>query len=58
MGEFNDNGVDLSQLEQHTYPDSGDHIFYTCPKCGREYLADFFYEENGEIMCIDCVNGE
>ena len=51
-----DENVNYDELEQHTYPDSGDHIFYTCPICGNEYLATFIIEENGQTMCIDCWN--
>jgi hypothetical protein len=51
-----DRNVDFNSLEKHTYEDSGDMIFYTCPKCGGEYLATFITEENGEAMCIDCCN--
>ncbi len=47
-------GIDFDALEQHTYEDSGDNVFYTCPKCGHEYLDTFITEENGEVMCIDC----
>ena len=50
-----DENVDYNSLGQHTYPaDAPGHIFYTCPQCGREYLATFITEENGETMCIDC----
>ena len=49
-----DENVDYDSLEQHTYEDSGNAIFYTCPKCGGEYLATFMTEEYGETMCIDC----
>ena len=52
---YNEN-VDYDNLEQHTYPDSPRNIFYTCPKCGGEYLATFITEENGETMCIDCLS--
>ena len=51
-----DENVDYDSLEQHTYDDSPGHIFYTCPKCGREYLATFITAANGEVMCIDCWN--
>ena len=27
-------------------------IFYTCPKCGSEYLATLITEDDGEVMCI------
>ena len=47
-------GVNYDLLEQHTYEDSGDSIFYTCPICGKEYLATFIVEEEGRVMCIDC----
>jgi len=49
-----DENVDYDSLEQHTYDDSPGHIFYTCPRCGGEYLATFIAEENGETMCTDC----
>lgn len=52
---YNEN-VDYDSLEQHTYKDSGNHIFYTCPRCGNEYLATFMVEENGQTLCIDCWN--
>ena len=51
-----DENVDYDSLEQHLYKDTGDAIFYTCPKCGGEYLATFIVEEKGETMCIDCCN--
>ena len=51
-----DENVDYDSLEQHTYSDSPGHIFYTCPKCGGEYLAAFIVEEGGQTMCIDCWN--
>ena len=46
--------VDYDNLEQHTYDDAPGHIFYTCPRCGGEYLATSIVEENGETMCTDC----
>ena len=49
-----DENVDYDALEQHTYSDMPGRIFYTCPKCGGEYLATFIVEENGQTMCIDC----
>ena len=49
-----DENVDYESLEQHTYDDAPGYIFYTCPKCGREYLASFIIDEYGETMCIDC----
>lgn len=49
-----DENVDYDILEQHTYSDTPGHIFYTCPKCGGEYLADFITEENGQVMCVEC----
>ena len=52
-----DPDVDYDSLEQHTYPDSPGHIFYTCPRCGREYLATFIISEGGVTMCIDCSEG-
>ena len=53
--EYNEN-VDYDALEQHTYDDTPGYIFYTCPICGREYIADFIFEEDGEVMCVDCWN--
>ena len=49
-----DEDVNYDELEQHTYTDSGDAVFYTCPICGGEYLAAFIVSEKGETMCIDC----
>lgn len=49
-----DENVNYDELEQHTYPDTPGHIFYTCPKCGKEYIATFITEEAGEAMCLDC----
>jgi|GEM_PF-877279 len=51
-----DENVNYDELEQHTYDDSGENVFYTCPLCGGEYLASFITEEYGEVMCIDCWN--
>lgn len=51
-----DENVDYDSLKQNTYEDSGDAVFYTCPKCGGEYLATFITEENDETMCIDCLS--
>ena len=51
-----DPNVDYDSLEQHSYRKFPGHIFYVCPKCGREYLATFIIEENGETMCVDCAN--
>lgn len=48
-----DENVDYDSLKQHTYEDSGDAVFYNCPKCDGEYLATFIVNENGEAMCID-----
>ena len=52
--EIYDDNVNYSTLEQHTYEDSGDAIFYMCPICGGEYLSTFITKENGKTMCIDC----
>jgi formylmethanofuran dehydrogenase subunit E len=49
-----DENVNYDGLEQHEYDDSEGFIFYTCPLCGGEYLADFIVKENGQTMCIDC----
>ncbi len=51
-----DPDVDYASLEQHKYADSGDHIFYTCPRCGGKYLATFMTTKDGETMCIDCAS--
>ena len=51
-----DENVNYDALEQHTYEDSGDAVFYTCPICGGEYLATFITEQDGRTMCIDCWN--
>ena len=51
-----DPNVDYESLEQHTYDDSKGYVFYTCPRCGGEYLATFIIEDDGETMCIDCWN--
>ena len=49
--EYNEEGIFIGDLETHKYEEG---IFYTCPKCGSEYLADFITEDDGERMCIDC----
>lgn len=49
-----DENVDYNSLDQHTYDDAPDCVFYTCPKCGGEYLASFIIDDYGETMCIDC----
>ena len=51
-----DENVNYDELEQHTYEDSGDDIFYTCPLCWGQYLAALIVEEEGQTMCIDCWN--
>ena len=51
-----DDNVNYDSLEQHTYDDTPGCIFYTCPKCGQEYLATFISDEDGEVMCIDCLS--
>lgn len=48
--------IDYKSLEHHTYPDTGKHVFYTCPRCGNEYLADFITKINDRVMCIDCAS--
>ena len=53
-GVLYDPNVDYDSLEQHTYKDSGDYVFYTCPLCGHEYLATFITSEEGQTMCVDC----
>lgn len=49
-----DENVDYSKLEKHRYADTPGETFYTCPKCGGEYLASFITEEDGEVMCVEC----
>lgn len=51
---YYDEDVNYNDLEQHTYEDSPGYTFYTCPRCGGEYLATFMTEEDGRTMCIDC----
>ena len=51
-----DENVDYDALEQNTYPDAPGEVFYTCPKCGGEYLASFIFDDDGETMCVDCWN--
>lgn len=50
---YNEN-VNYDELEQHTYPETPGVIFYTCPKCGKEFPDAFITEEAGEAMCLDC----
>ena len=50
----NDHPSFLDSLEQRTYDDCPDSVFYVCPICGNEYLESFLYDEDGEVMCIDC----
>ena len=47
---IHDPNVDYDSLEQHTYDDTPGEIFYTCPKCGGEYLATFITEDDGEVI--------
>ena len=49
-----DEDVNYDVLEQHEYDDAPGYVFYTCPKCGGEYLATFIVSEDYETMCIDC----
>lgn len=53
--DYNKN-VDYASLEQHKYKDTGKFIFYTCPRCGNEYLATFITKVNDKVMCIDCAS--
>ena len=38
-----DDNVDYDALEQHTYEDSGDDVFYTCPICCLLYTSPGHY---------------
>ena len=59
MSDYNSDGVYLGDLEKNEYPDEGEGVFYVCPKCGHEYLADFFYYDgSGRPVCIDCYDGD
>ena len=49
-----DENFNYDELEQKEYDDSPGYIWYTCPKCGGEYLATFIVEGDGETMRIDC----
>lgn len=49
-----DDNVNYDSLEQHIYEDTPGYTFYTCPKCGGEYIASFIIDDDGETMCIDC----
>jgi formylmethanofuran dehydrogenase subunit E len=51
---FYDENVDYDNLKQSEYDDTPGYTFYTCPKCGGEYLATFMTTYRGETMCIDC----
>ena len=46
-----DENVDYDALEQHTYEDSGNDIFYTCPLCGGEYLATVVSRVLRKLVC-------
>lgn len=50
-----DEDVDYKSLEQNAYDDSKGYTFYTCPKCGGEYLATFITEIDGKTMCVECA---
>ena len=52
-----DANVDYDSLKQNKYDDSKGYTFYTCPRCGGEYLATFIHDVNGETMCVDCQSG-
>jgi len=52
-----DENVNYDALEQSEYDDAEGYTFYTCPRCGGEYLATFISNVNGQTMCIDCQNG-
>jgi len=51
-----DENVDYDALDQNEYDDAKGYIFYTCPRCGGEYLATFIYDVDGKTMCVDCYN--
>ena len=51
-----DEDINFDELEQNTYEDEGDEIFYVCPICGGEYLDTFMTSYNGQTMCIDCCS--
>ncbi len=53
--DYNPN-VNYDTLDQHTYADSGENVFFTCPRCKKQFLASFMFEEDGEILCIDCCS--
>lgn len=42
----------FSELEKHRYPEG---TFYTCPKCGGEYLRSFFVKTSEGLMCVECA---
>ena len=53
--DYNPN-VNYDTLDQHTYADSGENVFFTCPRCKKQFLASFMFEADGEILCIDCCS--
>lgn len=55
MAQYNSDGVYIGNLEKHKRPEG---TFYVCPKCGQEYLADFFYDDGGRAVCIDCSDDD
>lgn len=46
-----DENINFDELESKEYNEG---TFYVCPICGGEYLDTFIYEENGEVLCVDC----
>lgn len=28
--------------------------FYRCPRCGGDHVTPCFFDEKGEILCLDC----
>lgn len=41
--DYNPN-VNYDTLDQHTYADSGENVFFTCPRCKKQFLASFMFE--------------
>ena len=54
-GWFNRN-VDYSVLQETRHYDEPDTVFFVCPMCGGDYLAEEITDVCGQAMCIDCWN--